>query len=62
MGNHNVGVTEPEAYVETVECAHTSVEKRGLPIEPSQIERCRLYSLGIDGSDDTIAGAIDVAE
>ena len=62
MGNHKVGVTEPEADVETVECAHTSVEKRRLPIEPSQIERCRLYSLGIDGSDDTIAGAIDVAE
>ena len=62
MGNHKVGVTEPEAYVETVECAHASVEKRRLPIEPSQIERCRLYSLGIDGSDDTIAGAIDVAE
>ncbi len=62
VSHHKVGVAEPETDVKTMESTHTTIEERWLPIEPSEIERSWLHSLGIDGTDDAIARAVDVAE
>ena len=49
MGNHQVGILQPETDVQTVESTHAAVEQRRVPTEPCQVHRSLLDRLGIGG-------------
>src|SRR5262245_22247101 len=46
VGEHQIGVVEPEADVDAVEGADAAVEERRLPGEPADEHRCRLSYFG----------------